>query len=97
MMGWFLLKKSVSDYSLRTTIKTYNMMRSISHRKATEWFQSLSRPERKRITEHIICTLNPGVSNMGLKVASRAGQYPKRFPTESLQRSLQTRADQGCG
>jgi hypothetical protein len=96
--NWYIATSTALDVislaaagaGLRTTIKTYNMMKSVSHRKATEWLQSLSRPERKRITEQIIRAQNPGIAQGSVKAAIRAGQYPKRFPTESLQRSLQT-------
>ncbi|MCM7619383.1 hypothetical protein M8S19_06845 [Enterobacter vonholyi] len=64
-------------------------MKAASSSKVTAWFQSLSRAERKRITEEIIKAQNPGISSAGVKAAIRAGVYPKRFPSESLQKSLQ--------
>jgi hypothetical protein len=64
-------------------------MKAASSSKVITWFQSLSRAERKRITEEIIKAQNPGISSSGVKAAIRAGVYPKRFPSESLQKSLQ--------
>ncbi|MFE8147110.1 hypothetical protein RBA69_07750 [Brenneria goodwinii] len=73
---------------LKTTVETYRVMKSVSSRKAIEWLKSLNRAERRRITETIIRAENPGISGVGIKAAFRAGKYPKRFPTESIQREL---------
>ncbi|MCL2893881.1 hypothetical protein MFP26_14420 [Brenneria sp. MC1SB4.1] len=74
---------------LKGTIETYKLMKAVSPKKVMEWFQGLNRAERKRITEEIIRAQNPGISNAGIKASMRAGAYPKRFPTEMLQRELQ--------
>lgn len=76
--------------ALKSTLETYKIMKAASSSKAIEWFQSLSRAERKRITEEIIKAQNPGISSSGIKAAIRAGVYPKRFPSESLQKTLQS-------
>lgn len=74
---------------LKSTVETYKLMKAASSSKAIEWLKNLSRAERKRITEEVIRAQNPGISNAGIKAAMRLGKYPKRFPTEALQHSLQ--------
>lgn len=74
---------------LKSTVETYKLMKATSSSKAIEWLKNLSRTERKRITEEVIRTQNPGISNAGIKAAMRLGKYPKRFPKEALQHSLQ--------
>lgn len=64
-------------------------MKASSSSGAISWLKSLSRAERKRITEEIIRAQNPGISNGGIKAAMQAQLYPKRFPSEAIQRSLQ--------
>ncbi|HDT2788216.1 TPA: hypothetical protein QHQ31_000362 [Enterobacter asburiae] len=94
---WYVATTTVLDVislaaagtALRGTLETYKLMKAASSSKVTAWFQSLSRAERKRITEEIIKAQNPGISSAGVKAAIRAGVYPKRFPSESLQKSLQ--------
>jgi len=83
---WYVATTTVLDVislaaagtALRGTLETYKLMKAASSSKVTAWFQSLSRAERK-----------PGISSAGVKAAIRAGVYPKRFPSESLQKSLQ--------
>lgn len=94
---WYVATTTVLDIislaaagtALRSTLETYRLMKAASSGKVLDWFKSLSRAERKRITEEIIKAQNPGISSAGIKAAIRAGVYPKRFPTESLQKSLQ--------
>jgi len=94
---WYVATSTVLDVislaaagaALKGTVETYKLMKAASSSKVTAWFQSLSRAERKRITEEIIKAQNPGISSSGVKAAIRAGVYPKRFPSESLQKSLQ--------
>lgn len=61
----------------------------ISSAEALSWLRGLSRVERKRLTYEIIRNENPGISNSGIKAAIEMGHYPKRFPSEVLQRTLQ--------
>jgi hypothetical protein len=49
----------------------------------------MPRAERKRLTDEIIKAQNPGISQGGIKAAKIAGLYPKRFPNESIRKSLQ--------
>lgn len=94
---WYVATTTVLDVislaaagtALRSTVETYKLMKAASSSKVIEWFHSLNRAERKRITEAIIRAQNPGISNSGVKAAIRAGVYPKRFPSEALQKSLQ--------
>lgn len=94
---WYIATSTVLDVislaaagtALKGTLETYKLMKAASSSKVITWFQSLSRAERKRITEEIIKAQNPGISSSGVKAAIRAGVYPKRFPSESLQKSLQ--------
>lgn len=74
---------------LRSTIETYKMMKASTSTNVITWLKGLNRAERRRITEEIIRAQNPGISNTGMKAAMRAGFYPKRFPSDALQRSLQ--------
>lgn len=84
-----LISLAAAGAGLKATVGTYKLMKSVSSARVSEWFKSLSRAERKRITEEIIRKQNPGISNNGVKAAIQAGMYPKRFPTDSLQRTLQ--------
>ncbi|MGG6134609.1 hypothetical protein ACQV2E_01870 [Pantoea allii] len=74
---------------LKSTIETYKLMKSTSSSGVLKWLKTLSRSERKRITQEIIRAQNPGISNGGIKAAIQMGSYPKRFPTEAIQKSLQ--------
>lgn len=74
---------------LKGTIETYKLMKSVSSAKAIDWLKNLSRSERTRITQEIIRIQNPGISGAGIKAAIKLGRYPKRFPSEALQNSLQ--------
>lgn len=74
---------------LKSTIETYKLMKSTSSSGVLKWLKTLSRSERKRITQEIIRAQNPGISNGGIKAAIQMGGYPKRFPTEAIQKSLQ--------
>ncbi len=51
--------------------------------------KKMNRADRTRLTEEIIRIRNPGISNSGIKVAMKAGIYPKRYPSEALQMLLQ--------
>ncbi len=84
-----LLSLAGAGAGLKGTIDSYKAMKAVSSRNVFEWFQTLSRAERKRITENIIRAQNPGISNSGVKAAMEAGRYPKRFPTEAIQHQLQ--------
>lgn len=75
---------------LKSTIETYKLMKATtSSGNLINWLKSLSRSERRRITEEIIRSQNPGISNAGIKAVMKAGIYPKRYPAEALQKSLQ--------
>lgn len=74
---------------LKSTVDTYKLMKKASSTGPITWLKSLTRPERRRITEEIIRVRNPGISNGGIKAAMKAGVYPKRYPSEAIQRSLQ--------
>lgn len=74
---------------LKSTLDTYKLMKSTSSAGGLNWLKTLSRPERKRITEEIIRAQNPGISNGGIKAVMKAGVYPTRYPAEALQKSLQ--------
>lgn len=93
---WFQTTSTILDglsltsasVGLKKTVDVYKQMKAISSIKATEWLKLLPRAERKRLTDHIIRAQNPGISASGIKAAINVGKYPKRFPAESLQRSL---------
>jgi len=74
---------------LKSTIETYKLMKASSSANVLNWLKTLSRPERKRITEEIIRAQNPGISNGGIKAVMKAGLYPKQYPAEAIQKSLQ--------
>ena len=46
--------------------------------------KSLSRAERRRLTEEMIRVQNPGISNSALKAFVRAGVYPKRYTASAI-------------
>ena len=83
-----ILSLAGAGAGLKGTLDTYKAMKAISPRNVSEWLQNLSRSERKRLTETIIRAQSPGISNAGVKAAMKAGRYPKRFPTETIQRQL---------
>ena len=64
---WYVATTTVLDVisltaagtALRGTLETYKLMKAASSSKVTAWFQSLSRAERKRITEEIIKGRDP--------------------------------------
>lgn len=74
--------------ALTDVIKTYKQMKAISSLKAIDWLKSWPRQDRARLTEIIIKTQNPGISNKEIKALIRAGAYPSRYPIESVQREL---------
>lgn len=74
--------------ALAEVISTYKQMKSISSLKAIDWLKSWPRQDRARLTEIIIKTQNPGISNKEIKALIRAGVYPSRYPVESVQREL---------
>ncbi|ADD75754.1 MULTISPECIES: hypothetical protein [Pantoea] len=95
--GWYtatctaldLISLAGAGAGLKGIFDTYKLMRGASSARAIEWLKTLSRAERKRITQEIIRIQNPGISNSGIKAIMHMGGYPKRFPTEALQKSLQ--------
>lgn len=95
--GWYNTTSTVLDVislagagaGLKSTLETWKLMKGVSSAKAVEWLKGLSRAERKRLTEEIIRAQNPGISGAGIKASMKAGVYPKRFPAEALQHSLQ--------
>lgn len=74
--------------ALADVVKTYKQMKAISSLKAVDWLKSWPRQDRARLTEIIIKTQNPGISNKEIKALIRAGAYPNRYPIESVQREL---------
>ncbi|ARU55091.1 hypothetical protein OLMES_1005 [Oleiphilus messinensis] len=59
--------------------------------------KTYSRPERKRITEEIIRSLHPGISNNALKAFISAGKYPKRFSGLEISRSVRVQISDALG
>lgn len=94
---WYLATTSLLDVisiasagaALKDVIITYRTMRAASSLKASHWLKTLPRQDRARITEQIMRTQNPGISNKVIKAFILTGRYPKRFPSEGLQKSLQ--------
>lgn len=94
---WYLTTSCILDVisvasagaALRDILITYRTMRAASSLKVSQWLRSLPRQDRARITEHIMRTQNPGISNKAIKSFIAIGKYPKRFPTEGLQKTLQ--------
>ena len=84
-----LISLSGAGAGLKSTLDVYKIMKNSTNTSVITWLKSLSRTERKRITEEIIRVKNPGISNSGIKAVMRAGFYPKRYPSDALQRSLQ--------
>lgn len=94
---WYLTTTTILDIislagagaGLAKSIEVWKTMKKISSAEALSWLRGLSRFERKRLTYEIIRNENPGIPNSGIKAAIEMGRYPKRFPSEALQRTLQ--------
>ncbi|EKM7811511.1 hypothetical protein PVN64_003991 [Klebsiella aerogenes] len=74
--------------ALLDVLKTYKSMKAISSLEAKKWLKAWPRQDRARLTELIIKTQNPGISNKEIKALIRAGVYPKRYPIEPVQKEL---------
>ncbi|MCU5773713.1 hypothetical protein N5923_12895 [Erwiniaceae bacterium BAC15a-03b] len=74
--------------ALKEAVATYRAMKSVSSLKVTEWLKNYPRQDRARLTELIIRVQNPGITAKEIKIALRAGLYPKRFPIEPIQHEL---------
>lgn len=57
----------------------------------------LSRQQRKQVTEEIIRTQNPGISNKALKALVAAGTYPKRFGKIELSNTVRLQLKEAVG
>ena len=55
-------------------------MKRASGKPLLQIIKGLSRQERKRLTEEIIRSQNPGLSNSKRKLMQLANQAPKRYP-----------------
>jgi len=62
-----------------TTLKMVKLLKATSNKSSLSILNSLSRAERKRLTQDIIRLNHPGVSNNILKQLIRTGNYPKAF------------------
>lgn len=83
-----LISLASAGGALKEALATYRAMKSVSSLKVTEWLKSYPRADRARLTELIIKAQNPGISAKEIKIALRAGLYPKRFPVEPIQNEL---------
>ncbi|MFB4341396.1 hypothetical protein RAC90_13050 [Pantoea sp. CS_6] len=97
-LGWYnatitaldIISLAGAGAGLKSFVETYKVMKATtSSGNLINWLKTLSRAERRRITEEIIRQQNPGISNSGIKAAIKAGIYPKRYPSDALQKSLQ--------
>lgn len=94
--GWYKTTSTLLDITslasasigVKKSVEIYQTMKKASSKSPQEWLHSLSRHERKRVTEDLIRHYNPGISNSGIKAIIAAGVYPKRFPSDAIQRSL---------
>lgn len=94
---WYLATSCILDVisvasagaALKDVLITYRTMRAASSLKASKWLKALPRQDRARITEQIMQTQNPGISRKVMKSFITIGKYPKRFPSEGLQKTLQ--------
>ncbi|QLK59734.1 hypothetical protein GE278_02555 [Enterobacteriaceae bacterium Kacie_13] len=94
---WYLTTSCILDImsvasagaALKDVLITYRAMRASSSLKVSQWLRSLPRQDRARITKEIMRIQNPGISNKAIKSFIAIGKYPKRFPTEGLQKTLQ--------
>lgn len=62
-----------------------------------EILKGLSRQQRKQVTEEIIRTQNPGISNKALKALVAAGTYPKRFGKIKLSNTVRLQLKDAVG
>lgn len=78
--------------SAATTIRMVQALRRSTGKSAVSVLRGLSRQERRRLTEEIVRTQNPGISNGQLKTMIRAGIYPNRYTglqvSEGVRRQL---------
>lgn len=83
-----LISLASAGGALKEALMTWRAMKSVSSLNAMDWLKKYPRHDRARLTELIIRTQNPGISNKEIKAAIRAGLYPKRFPVGPVQREL---------
>ncbi|EML2227926.1 hypothetical protein PGO03_22450 [Klebsiella aerogenes] len=74
---------------LKSAMLTYRLLNRSTSESLLSLLKKMNRADRTRLTEEIIRIRNPGISNSGIKVAMKAGIYPKRYPSEALQMLLQ--------
>ncbi len=100
---WYLTTSCILDImsvasagaALKDVLITYRAMRASSSLKVSQWLRSLPRQDRARITKEIMRIQNPGISNKAIKSFIAIGKYPKRFPNEGLQKTLQVQLMNG--
>lgn len=83
-----LISLASAGGALKEAVMTWRAMKSVSSLNAMDWLKQYPRHDRARLTELIIRTQNPGISNKEIKAVIRAGIYPKRFPAEPVQLEL---------
>ncbi|AVF36952.1 hypothetical protein BV494_19405 [Rahnella sikkimica] len=94
---WYSATSNILDFisvasagaALKGVLITYRTMKAASSLRASQWLRTLPREERVRITKEIIRNKNPGISNKEIKAFIKVGKYPKRFPTDGIQKSIQ--------
>lgn len=84
-----LISLAGAGAGLKSASITYRLLKSSSKSNMRTLLQTMSRADRKRLTEEIIRIRNPGISSSGVKAVMKAGIYPKRYPSEALQNLLQ--------
>ncbi len=71
-----------------TALKAFSTLKAASGKSTREILKSMSRSERKRLTNEVIRNNHPGISNKVLKSLVRKGQYPKRYSALQINDAL---------
>jgi len=83
--------------SAGATLRVVLNLKKASSKSFKEILKGLNRHERKRLTEEIIRSQNPGISNKTLKALVRSGAYPARYSQLILTQSLKLQLKDAVG
>jgi hypothetical protein len=70
------------------TIKTLKLLKAAGNTSVLQALKQMARHERKRLTEALIRSFHPGISNAAVKAFIRAGVYPARYSSVEVSHFL---------
>jgi len=79
------------------TLKTVKLLMANSSKSTSAILKGLSRAEKKRLTQDIIRSNHPGISNKLLKNLVKSGRYPKRYSGIKITQSLKLQLKDAIG